>query len=118
MDSSSDKPRLAESAAKANQSPYARFANVDMILRDQLALDRTVLANERTLLSYLRTLLALVLAGATVIRLLEDAPSLAFGWGLIVLGGVAGGIGIRRYVRMARSISSGLSDPPDHLQNL
>jgi putative membrane protein len=34
--------------------PYDRFKNNELILRDELAVDRTLLANERTLLAYLR----------------------------------------------------------------
>lgn len=36
-------------------SPYSKFDTDDLILRDQLAIDRTLLANERTLLAYLRS---------------------------------------------------------------
>ncbi|RPJ43750.1 MAG: DUF202 domain-containing protein, partial [Deltaproteobacteria bacterium] len=31
------------------KSPYSRFESTDLILRDELAVDRTLLANERTL---------------------------------------------------------------------
>ena len=34
---------------------YEGFAKSDLILRDQLAIDRTLLANERTVLAYIRT---------------------------------------------------------------
>ncbi|HBC86942.1 MAG TPA: DUF202 domain-containing protein [Lentisphaeria bacterium] len=48
--------------------PYERFQNEDLILRDELAVDRTLLANERTLMAYLRSGVALILAGATFIH--------------------------------------------------
>ncbi|HEU5322140.1 MAG TPA: DUF202 domain-containing protein, partial [Methylomirabilota bacterium] len=51
--------------------PYERFSEADMILRDELALDRTVLANERTLLAYVRTALAFAVTGVGVIRFLD-----------------------------------------------
>ena len=35
--------------------PYSRFRREEMILRDLLARERTVLSNERTLLAYIRT---------------------------------------------------------------
>ncbi|HEX9972048.1 MAG TPA: DUF202 domain-containing protein, partial [bacterium] len=37
-----------------SQRFYQEFSESDLILRDRLALDRTVLANERTLLAYVR----------------------------------------------------------------
>lgn len=54
---------------KINENPYARFAKNDFILRDELAIDRTILANERTLLAYFRTSLALILSGFTAMHL-------------------------------------------------
>jgi putative membrane protein len=44
-----------------------------MILRDHLALGRTVLANERTALAYLRTAVALVITGLLLIRFSEES---------------------------------------------
>ena len=49
-------------------TPYARFKTDELILRDCLAADRTVLANERTLLSYVRTAMAFMAAGAALLR--------------------------------------------------
>ena len=46
--------------------PYSKINPSDMILRDHLAYDRTVLANERTFLSYMRTSIALFAAGGTL----------------------------------------------------
>ncbi|MDD2749769.1 DUF202 domain-containing protein [Acidithiobacillus sp.] len=44
--------------------PYLnKFSAHNFILRDWLALDRTILANERTILSFTRTALVLILAG-------------------------------------------------------
>jgi len=47
---------------------YERFKKSELILRDELAIDRTLLANERTLLAYLRSGVALLLAGLTFIQ--------------------------------------------------
>ena len=44
-----------------------RHKKNDLILRDFLAADRTVLANERTFLAYIRTSLSLIVAGASFI---------------------------------------------------
>ncbi|HCE45570.1 MAG TPA: DUF202 domain-containing protein [Lentisphaeria bacterium] len=48
--------------------PYERFQKEELILRDELAVDRTLLANERTIMAYLRSGVALILAGATFIH--------------------------------------------------
>ena len=86
-------------------TPYSRFEGDDLILRDDLAIDRTLLANERTLLAYLRAAVALVIAGASIIHFSQA------GWfwtvGIACLpGGVAIGIvGVLRYRHMNSSIS-------------
>jgi putative membrane protein len=49
--------------------PYTNIDSKQMILRDHLAYDRTVLAIERTLLSYLRTAIAFLAGGITLIAL-------------------------------------------------
>ena len=49
---------------------YGAFRD-EMILRDYLALDRTVLANERTLLSYLRTFIGTFSAGIAMVKLFD-----------------------------------------------
>lgn len=58
-----------------------------MILRDHLALGRTVLANERTLMAYLRTAIALAITGLLLIRFSQET-GVAFNWtiGWIMLG--------------------------------
>jgi putative membrane protein len=50
---------------------YFRFKHEEMILRDFLAADRTVLANERTFLSYIRTALAFAGGGIALIHFLD-----------------------------------------------
>ncbi len=52
---------------------YANFDPDNLIIRDLLALDRTVLANERTLLAYIRTSLMLAASGLTLIKLLPES---------------------------------------------
>lgn len=86
--------------------PYAKFDPDEMILRDHLAYDRTVLANERTLLSYLRTAIALFAGGGTLVKLLHDEPDMVrLGFGLIGLGLVAAAVGIARYIQVRKRIS-------------
>lgn len=54
------------------KNPYKNFTTKELILRDHLAIDRTVLSNETTLFSYIRTSLALIAAGATLIHFLRE----------------------------------------------
>lgn len=51
--------------------------NKDLILREKLALQRTVLANQTTLLSFLRTSLYFLVAGLSLKGLLKMEDSLA-----------------------------------------
>jgi putative membrane protein len=67
------------------------------LLRDLLAIDRTVLANERTLLAYGRTLLALFAAGATVLHFVTEWWAGPVGLGCIALGLYLFAFGVHRY---------------------
>jgi putative membrane protein len=69
-------------------------------LRDQLAVDRTLLANERTLLAYVRTSLALVAAGAGLLQFFDAFGTRIAGWLLIALGAIALPIGVWRYLNV------------------
>ena len=86
--------------------PYARFEADKLILRDEFAVDRTLLANERTLLAYLRSAMARFIAGVSIVHF--STPE---GWfrvaGLtcLPLGIIVGTIGITRYRRMNKAIS-------------
>ncbi len=86
---------------------YSRFNPDKLVLRDELAIDRTLLANERTLLAYLRFAIALLLAGATMMHFSSTA-----GWfwllGLACMptGVVGGVIGVVRYWMVYRRIAS------------
>jgi putative membrane protein len=85
-------------------TPYQRFAEGELILRDELAIDRTLLANERTLLAYLRGGVALFLAGVTFVHFSER------GWytvlGLVCLPSALAivALGWRRFRRMDLAI--------------
>ena len=88
------------------QNPYGRFTGTELILRDQLAIDRTVLANERTFLAYCRTSLALAITGAGAIKFLEGALADIAGWGFIILGIVVAVMGAWRSLTTARNIKT------------
>jgi putative membrane protein len=94
-----------------SHNPYERFRSSELILRDELAIDRTVLANERTLLAYVRTGLAFAIAGAGAIKFLVSPIALVLGWCSVVLAFVVAGVGLWRYRSVAARISA--SRKPD-----
>ena len=85
--------------------PYGRFAAEHLILRDHLALDRTVLANERTLLAYWRTALTLVIAGLTFVHFLSGSLLGVIGWLFIPAGLLPAALGWLRYRRLRRLLA-------------
>ena len=89
---------------KRNTSPYARFDRESLIIRDLLAIDRTVMANTRTFLAYIRTALTLFIAGVTFIHFFEPRILFLLGWLFIPVSGVVFLLGAVYYVRMKRSI--------------
>lgn len=87
------------------KEPYEKFLEKELILRDHLAIDRTILSNERTILSYARTSLAIIAAGATLIHFFEEAWIKIFGGLLVVFGTLIILIGLYRYRKMRNSIN-------------
>lgn len=96
-------------------SPYTKFDDNKLILRDELAIDRTVLANERTLLAYLRSGVALVIAGVSIMHFSSESWFWAVGVACIPVGMVAGIVGVVKYRRMNRVISAVRKKPPSEL---
>jgi putative membrane protein len=58
---------------------------LDLILRDELAIERTHLANERTFLAYMRTSFMFLISGLTILKLNYFIDVLWVGWILIGL---------------------------------
>ena len=58
-----------------------------MILRDYLAVDRTMMTNETSFMSYIRTALTLIAAGATMIKFFTEPTMQVLGWSFIIIGG-------------------------------
>lgn len=83
---------------------YARYSPDQLILRDELAIERTLLANERTLLAYLRSGVALLIAGATMIHFSQQGWFLIVGVACIPLGIAGAVVGVVRFVAMNKSI--------------
>lgn len=78
-----------------------------LILRDHLAADRTILANERTFLAYIRTALTLFVAGLSfvhfeIVTKMVSSPlaDRTIGFGLMLLGTITFFLGLYRYNRM------------------
>lgn len=69
----------------------------EMILRDYLAVDRTILANETSFMSYIRTSLTLIAAGATMIKFFDNLFMAILGWSFIAIGAWLAFYGLRRY---------------------
>lgn len=88
-----------------SDTPYSRFDGSDLILRDELAIDRTLLANERTLMAYLRSGMSLLIAGVTIMHFSNEGWFWTIGLTCLPVGVVTGIIGIIRYRRMNRQIS-------------
>ena len=89
----------------SSESPYAKFAQEELILRDQLAIDRTVLANERTFLAYIRTALAFLVVGGTFVKFLVAPPLRIVGYVFIVVGVLLFLFGAKRFYTMDKRIS-------------
>lgn len=85
-------------------NPYERFQREELILRDELAIDRTLLANERTVLAYFRSSLTLVIVGVTFLHFLEKGILPYIGMVCILFGIAVGIFGFMRYRKMHKSI--------------
>ena len=83
---------------------YNRFSKSELILRDELAIDRTILANERTLLSYLRGSVALIIAGVTFIHFVEFGLLRYMAILLIPVGVITAVIGVIKYKHMGQRV--------------
>lgn len=82
--------------------PYDNFDPKTFIMRDWLALDRTILANERTFLAWSRTSLTLVIAGLTFIQFFEHSIFKAVGVISVLAGILIFVLGYARFRRMLR----------------
>ncbi len=72
----------------------------DMILRDYLAIDRTILSNERTFLGYIRTTLTMIVVGISLVKLFNTSLTTLVGT-MFFMGGFAFFIvGYSRYREM------------------
>jgi putative membrane protein len=82
---------------------YQRFTEgnkEEMILRDLLAVDRTIMANESAFLSYIRTALTIVVAGVSVIHFFDNTVMTIVGWVLVAFAALLFVHGATRYDSM------------------
>lgn len=96
----------------SDETPYSRFWKTDLILRDELAIDRTNLANERTLLSYLRSAVALLIAGVSIIHFAQGGWFFVVGAVCIPGGLMTASVGILRFRKMRHSIAAARKRQP------
>ncbi len=87
-----------------SERPYAETVASELILRDHLAAERTVLANERTLLAYIRTALSLILTGVAFWKFVDDATGRLVGLAFMPLGTVIMVFGLYRWRTTAQAI--------------
>ena len=83
-----------------DKEPYDSFQRHELILRDWLALDRTILANERTFLAYSRTSLTLIIAGLAFVKFFGHVFYITAGYVFIVAGVGFFIFSLSRYRRM------------------
>ena len=79
--------------------------NKDLILRERLALQRTVLANQSTFLAFLRTSMYFFVAGLSLESLLKIENSYIIEWFLFISSFVIFCIGIFNYFSHKKMIS-------------
>ena len=79
--------------------------NKDLILRERLALQRTILANQSTFLAFLRTAMYFFIAGLSLESLLKIENSFVIEWFLFISSFVIFCIGIFNYFSHKKMIS-------------
>ncbi len=75
-----------------------------LILRDWLAVERTMLANERTFLSYFRTALVLFGTGLSILKIDYFLSIRYIGFLLLIASGIVLVFGVIRLLRVRKGI--------------
>ncbi|MFN8339305.1 MAG: DUF202 domain-containing protein [Saprospiraceae bacterium] len=78
--------------------------NKDLILREKLALQRTVLANQSTFLSFLRTSMYFLMAGLTIQNIFSQGNYIFFEILLFVISGLVLILGIFNFFKHKKMI--------------
>ncbi|MGL5113295.1 MAG: DUF202 domain-containing protein [Flavobacterium sp.] len=79
--------------------------NKDLILREKLALQRTVLANQSTLLAFLKTAMYFLIAGISINKFMPTEYSNLIEFGFVIIGVTLFLIGIINYTRHKNKIT-------------
>ncbi len=80
------------------------FNQDEMILRDFLAVDRTLLANERTLLAYIRTAIGLLAIAISLIKLFDTTFTYIIGGTFAAFSIIPLLLGVYRYKKINRKL--------------
>lgn len=78
--------------------------NKDLILRENLAIERTHLANQTTLLSFLRTSMYFFVAGLTIYQLLDFESKVWVSFGMYTFSVILFVFGIYNFFKQRRWI--------------
>lgn len=84
----------------SKEGTNGEFTIEEPILRDFMAIERTVMANERTFLSYIRTALGFFIGGASFIEFFDTYTLQLVGWVFIPSGIIAFGLGLWKYKKI------------------
>jgi len=100
-----------------SEHPYDHYNGIEkqnMILRDYLAIDRTVMANESSFLSYIRTALTMVVAAITFLKFFNSNWVHMIGWIFITAAALMVIHGATRYEAMDSILHNLTGDIEDH----
>ncbi len=78
--------------------------SIGTIVQSQLSIERTVLANKRTLMAYFRSAVSLIVAGAGLMKFIQDPIWCIIGIIFIIVAPVMMTIGIVDYYRVKKLI--------------
>ena len=95
-----------QSSSEAHERAYAEMDRREMILRDWLAVDRTVLANERTLLSYIRTSLGGAAVGGSLLKFFDSKAAAWTGVLFLIAAIITATIGLLRFNSVRRRLAA------------
>lgn len=80
------------------------MANKDLILREKLAIQRTMMSNQTTLLAFMRTAMYFLVAGLSLPNLLQIENSLWLEIGFYATSGLIFAMGLFNYSHQKRKI--------------
>ncbi|MBF0363451.1 MAG: DUF202 domain-containing protein [Oligoflexia bacterium] len=97
-------------SVNSKKRPYSNFTRDQLILRDWLAIDRTILANKRTVLAYIRTAMAFFISGVTAIHFVESPWIKIFGGVLVIVSIIILIMGFYDFYKYQKDIEELLKD--------